>query len=332
VQALSGSPSWVVQPLSLVRAPKGRSGVAPAGTGAAMALFATAGEVAGLAMAFVIEVAADAVVAVTAVGGAVGRVDEGAVVGVIGSGVGGLRAGGLCRRWRGAGGTGRGARTAACHGNYHAHQARDDHCVPAFAPYETAAPHSIRTWLLHRSTIRAVLEQQASGVLHPPGSVQHDVHARGIFHKSVGRLHIQALSKRLCNRQSGLTSIAKDAHDLAGFSHYVNLPSAVSHASNRPTSPHIDKTRPGRLGQFECAWAGGCRPWAGGDRHVERGSSAVCTLASSRSSQRSPTGWHVLNRCFFAGLIAEWLGWAGRPTEGLSSRHRHAKRLPRLRR
>jgi transcriptional regulator with XRE-family HTH domain len=67
--------------------------------------------------------------------------------------------------------------------------------------------------------------------------VQRHVHAGGIFHKSVGRLHVQVLSERLGHCQSGLTAIAKDTHDLAGFSHYVHLPFAVSHASNRPTSP-----------------------------------------------------------------------------------------------
>jgi len=88
VQALSGSPSWVVQPLSLVRAPNGRSGVAPAGTGAAAALLATAGEVAGLAMAFVVDIAAGGVVALAATKGNVGRVDAAGAVGTIGSGVG----------------------------------------------------------------------------------------------------------------------------------------------------------------------------------------------------------------------------------------------------
>src|SRR5579859_50691 len=85
VQALSDSPSWGVHPPSLVRAPKGRSGVAPGGTAAA--LFATAGKVVELAMAFVVEVAAGRVVAFTVTGGRVGGVDAGAVVGGIGSGV-----------------------------------------------------------------------------------------------------------------------------------------------------------------------------------------------------------------------------------------------------
>jgi hypothetical protein len=74
------------------------------------------------------------------------------------------------------------------------------------------------------------------------------VHAVGIFDKNVGRLHVQGLSEGLHNRQSGLTAIAKDAHDLAGFNHYANLLSAVSHAV-RPShvSPFIDMTRPRRL-------------------------------------------------------------------------------------
>jgi hypothetical protein len=77
--------------------------------------------------------------------------------------------------------------------------------------------------------------------------VQDDVQAGGIF-KSIGRLHVQGPPEGLCDRQSGMTSIAKDAHDLAGFNHDVNLLSAVSHAV-RPTniSLYIDMTRPGRL-------------------------------------------------------------------------------------
>jgi hypothetical protein len=173
-----------------------------------------------LAMAFVVEVAAGAVVAVTANGGNVGRVDAGAVVGMIGSCVGGCALETCSAGWRGAGGTGRTGRAAASRGNRYAHEARREHGLPVVASYKTAALHSARTWLLHRSAVRAVLKQQASGVLDLPGGVQDDVHATGILDKSIWRLHVQSLSERFCYRQFSLASIAKDAHDPAGFNHY----------------------------------------------------------------------------------------------------------------
>ena len=92
------------------------------------------------------------------------------------------------------------------------------------ATHKTAALHLVRTWLLHRSAVRAVFEQQASGVVDLPCGVQDDVHPISIFDKSIGRVHVQSLSEGFCNRQSGLTSIAKDADDLAELDHYPNLP------------------------------------------------------------------------------------------------------------
>jgi hypothetical protein len=104
------------------------------------------------------------------------------------------------------------------------------------------------------STVRAVLEQQASCVLELPGGLQDDVHAIGIFDKSVWRLHVHGLSECLRYRQFGLASIAKDAHDPAGFNRYANL----SHGSipRSPTSQHLAaahrRDRAGRSGETYC--------------------------------------------------------------------------------
>src|SRR6266700_2686617 len=126
VQALSGSASWVVQPPSLVRAPKGRSGVAPTDVGAA-------------------------------------------VVGVIGSGTGG-GAPETCA----VGGAVLAALDVAPEQALHARETAMPiiHAVitawKRSPPHEPGAPPSARTGFSHRSAVRAVLDQQASGVLDLP--------------------------------------------------------------------------------------------------------------------------------------------------------------------
>jgi hypothetical protein len=75
------------------------------------------------------------------------------------------------------------------------------------------------------------------------------------------------------------------------------------------------RTRSAPLGRFGPAWARGCRPWPGGDWPVGRGSSAVCTPASSSSSGRSPAVW------------CSWRWRSGESAEG-SRWKRHTRRSP----
>jgi hypothetical protein len=70
------------------------------------------------------------------------------------------------------------------------------------------------------------------------GGVQRDVHAFTIFDQGVWRAHAQAHAQRFRDSQRGLTSIAKEAKDLAQLSQSSKTPSRQYPTDRRaPTSP-----------------------------------------------------------------------------------------------